>query len=58
VPREIELCDQHGSPIANAYALAWPVARKSSRGVQARTGNRRSGDAATTAIIQREPIWR
>jgi hypothetical protein len=26
-PREIELCEQHGAPVANAYALGRPVAR-------------------------------
>ena len=24
-PREIELCDQHGAPVANAYALGRPA---------------------------------
>ncbi|MDT4987691.1 MAG: hypothetical protein QOI74_1785, partial [Micromonosporaceae bacterium] len=27
-PREIELCEQHASPVANAYALARPVPKK------------------------------
>jgi hypothetical protein len=56
-PREIELCDQHASPIANAYALARPVAGKTSRSVRARHDNRRPADAATTAL-EPEPIWR
>ena len=56
-PREIELCDQHGSLIANAYALARPVAGKTSRSVRARHDNRRPADAATTSI-EPEPIWR
>jgi hypothetical protein len=55
-PREIELCDHHGSPIANAYALARPVARKPPRGVRAHPGNRRPADAA--AAVEPEPIWR
>ncbi len=57
-PREIELCDRHGSPIANAYALGRPVVGKTSRGVQARAGSRRSEDAAAAAVIEPEPIWR
>jgi hypothetical protein len=56
-PREIELCDQHGSPIANAYALARPVGRKMPRDASARPGNRRPEGTAADAV-EPEPIWR
>ena len=46
-PREIELCDHHASPIANAYALARPVAKKAPRTAPARTrGRARKGEPA------------
>src|SRR5690349_20574140 len=32
VSREIELCDQHGAAIANAFALGRPVAARPARG--------------------------
>jgi hypothetical protein len=68
-PREIELCDQHGSPIANAYALGRPVARKGQRAA-AKTRATRTEQPPTQAPDQApqqpivlppagpEPIWR
>jgi hypothetical protein len=56
-PREIELCDQHGAPVANAYALARPVVtRNAPRTVRIPTGDTRS--AGTPAAAAPEPIWR
>lgn len=40
-PREIELCDQHGAPIANAYALARPVPKKRQKTGTTGRGQRR-----------------
>jgi hypothetical protein len=55
-PREIELCEQHGAPIANAYALARPVPKRTRQATRARTANQRP--AAPVAVPQPEPIWR
>ena len=54
--REIELCDHHGGPIANAYALARPIARNVSRRVHARRGKRPPD--ALDLVVDPEPIWR
>lgn len=66
-PREIELCDRHGSPIANAYALARPVAKKKPRNASPR-GARRAAEQQTppppppTTLPplppDPEPVWR
>jgi hypothetical protein len=58
VPREIELCDQHGAPVANAYALARPVVtRNAPRAARAATGDTRSAGTLAAAAAP-EPIWR
>jgi hypothetical protein len=68
-PREIELCEQHASPVANAYALARPVPKKAAqRGAAARRrrydleptpgpGGKSAGDASPAAA-EPEPVWR
>jgi hypothetical protein len=56
-PREIELCDQHGAPIANAYALARPVPTTPSRAGRPRQESRPSNDTVDT-VVEPEPIWR
>jgi hypothetical protein len=56
-PREIELCDHHGAPIANAYALARPVRNAPSRDVRPRP-NRQPANDTPIAAVQSEPIWR
>jgi hypothetical protein len=50
-PREIELCDQHGSPIANAYALGRPVTQKATRGPQARGRGTRAPESPAAADL-------
>jgi hypothetical protein len=55
--REIELCDQHGAPIANAYALARPVRKTPSRASRPRPGST-PGKDATGIAVEPEPIWR
>jgi|GEM_PF-5120247 len=57
--RQIDLCEQHGAPIGNAYALASPVPKAP---VRPATGRRRTpahppapGPAPEPAP---EPIWR
>jgi hypothetical protein len=57
-PREIELCDLHGSPVANAYALARPVSKQPARSAPARIRNRHAAEPAAVAPIEPEPIWR
>jgi len=58
--REIELCERHGAPVANAYALARPVVRKSAR--SAGRGKARSTPPAPEPTelppAPPEPIWR
>jgi hypothetical protein len=56
-PREIELCDQHGSPIANAYALARPVAKKAPRRGDKAAGRKQRAEESP-AVSAPEPIWR
>jgi hypothetical protein len=51
-PREIELCDQHASPIANAYALGRPVAKKPPRPARSRAARPK---AATPDAKSAEP---
>jgi hypothetical protein len=56
--REIELCDQHGAPVANAYALARPVSTVMPRSATgAGTGTRPFGNGLEVAP-KPEPIWR
>jgi hypothetical protein len=56
-PREIELCDHHGAPIANAYALARLVPKTPPRGARPRPHREPAEDTAA-AEAQAEPIWR
>jgi hypothetical protein len=56
-PREIELCDQHGAAVANAYALARPVSKKAVAEGRGRLRRRPSDDEAARAMPP-EPIWR
>ncbi|MFI5916684.1 hypothetical protein [Dactylosporangium sp. NPDC051541] len=56
-PREIELCDQHGAPIANAYALARPVPKPSPRAGRP-APERRPAKDTVDAVVEPEPIWR
>jgi hypothetical protein len=56
-PREIELCDQHGAPVANAYALARPVQKAPSHPSRPLPDNRSRKDAVVT-VVDPEPIWR
>jgi hypothetical protein len=52
-PREIELCEQHGFPVANAYALARPVPKRHPNARQARPAPK-----AEAAAVLPEPLWR
>jgi hypothetical protein len=60
--REIELCEKHGAPVANAYALARPVTRKPGR--PAGRGRPRSAapppppEPSQLPPAPPEPIWR
>jgi hypothetical protein len=66
--REIELCDRHAAPVANAFALGRAVADRATRGRPARRGipTRTSPASPTTsangsakvAPPEPEPIWR
>jgi hypothetical protein len=62
--REIELCERHGAPVANAYALARPVVRKPGRPAgRGRPRNAASSPAPASEPNQfppapPEPIWR
>jgi hypothetical protein len=56
-PREIELCDQPGAPIANAYALARPVPQTPSRAGRSLPDSR-PGKDTVVAVVQAEPVWR
>jgi hypothetical protein len=55
--REIDLCDRHGAPVANAFALARPVMKRRSRPGGAQHARRPAVDLAT-APAQPEPLWR
>jgi hypothetical protein len=55
--REIELCDQHGAPVANAYALARPVSTVRPRGARARTDTQ-PFEKGLDVAHKPEPIWR
>ena len=57
--REIDLCDQHGAPVANAFALAKPVMKRRSRpGGRSTPGARRSAVDLAPAPAEPEPQWR
>jgi hypothetical protein len=55
--REIDLCDRHGAPVANAFALAKPVVKRRSRPVGTQHARRPAVDPAP-APAQPEPQWR
>ncbi len=59
-PRQIDLCDQHGAPIGNAYALARAMPQ-ASRAAHHRHRSTRTSPSAPTPTSTRpepEPIWR
>ncbi len=57
--REIELCDRHGAPVANAYALARPVPKKALRPAVGGANSRRLAPPSPAAPApQPEPQWR
>jgi hypothetical protein len=56
-PREIDLCDRHGAPVANAYALARPAPKKTPRAARSRQDGPRTADGPP-ARKEPEPIWR
>ena len=55
--REIDLCERHGGPVANAFALGRAVPRRTA-------GRRREHpvvadtDAGTSPAAAPEPVWR
>jgi hypothetical protein len=58
--REIELCEKHGAPVANAYALARPVTPKAARTARTRS-TRVAAPPERPAQLPPpppEPIWR
>jgi hypothetical protein len=56
-PREIDLCDQHGAAVANAYALARPVRKPPPRSV-AKSRMVRRPATAPPPPPEPEPQWR
>jgi hypothetical protein len=52
-PREIDLCEQHGFPVANAYALARPLPKRQPSAKHGRTAPRSQPDTVVP-----EPLWR
>jgi hypothetical protein len=67
--REIELCERHGSAVANAYALGRPVTRPAKRSPGRPAKGRGADKPATRAEAESdqpgalppappEPIWR
>jgi hypothetical protein len=57
--REIDLCDRHGAPVANAYALGRAVSKRAARSGPVRHGGRRLIDAAPSPTpVEPEPMWR
>ena len=57
--REIDLCDQHGAPVANAFALAKPVIKRRGRPRGHSTpGARRPAVDLAPAPAEPEPQWR
>lgn len=55
--REIELCEQHGAPVANAYALARPMSAVGPRAGRGRTRTR-PPEKEPDIVPEPEPIWR
>jgi hypothetical protein len=53
--RAIDLCDRHGAPVANAFALATPVTK---RGGLVHRAPRPLVDLPAAPPIQPEPNWR
>ena len=56
--RAIDLCDRHGAPVANAFALAQPVTNNRTRPGLARRAPRAVVDLPPTPPIEPEPNWR
>lgn len=54
-PREIELCDQHGAGVANAYALGRPVAKKKPRVAGRGARNATTAETAPTPAPAKAP---
>jgi hypothetical protein len=56
---EIDLCDRHGAPVANAYALGRTVSTRPTRRAPRRRSTSQSGDIpASTTPMRPEPQWR
>jgi hypothetical protein len=58
VVREIDLCDQHGGPVANAYALGRAVSKPAARAGRGRHLARRPAESPPPPRLEPEPIWR
>jgi hypothetical protein len=58
VVREIDYCDQHGGPIANAYALGRAVSKPAARPGRGHHKAHRLIDSPPPPQLQPEPIWR
>jgi hypothetical protein len=56
--RAIDLCERHGAPVANAFALAQPVANRRTRPSVTHRAPRPLVDLPPTPPIQPEPNWR
>jgi hypothetical protein len=56
--REIELCESHGGPVANAYALARPVASRAVARVKATRPVNRPPAELPEVVREPEPNWR
>ena len=59
-PRQIDLCDQHSAPIANAYALALPAAPARSSTNRRRRAPAKPAAKPTSPLppAPPEPVWR
>lgn len=56
--REIELCNSHGAPVANAYALARPVVARPAKRGRERAAAPRPPAPAPAPVREPEPNWR
>ena len=54
-PRQIDLCDQHSAPIANAYALALPAKPRPSTERRRRVARTHKASTLPPPV---EPVWR
>jgi len=55
---EIDLCDHHGAPVANAYALGRAVSTRPRRRAPRLRGTDRSSNAPAPTPVRAEPQWR